>query len=32
VRFGDLAAYKAKIAGYQVAYEKQLAEERSAGN
>jgi metallo-beta-lactamase class B len=29
-RFGDLAAYKAKIAGYQEAYEKQLAEERSA--
>jgi len=28
-RFGDLAAYKAKIAGYQVAYEKQLAEERA---
>jgi metallo-beta-lactamase class B len=29
-RFGDLAAYKAKIAGYQSAYEKQLAEERAA--
>jgi metallo-beta-lactamase class B len=29
-RFGDLAAYKAKIAGYQAAYEKQLAEERAA--
>ena len=29
-RFGDLAAYKAKIAGYQTAYEKQLSEERSA--
>jgi metallo-beta-lactamase class B len=28
-RFGDLAAYKAKIAGYQAAYEKQLAEERA---
>jgi metallo-beta-lactamase class B len=28
-RFGDLAGYKAKIAGYQVAYEKQLAEERA---
>jgi metallo-beta-lactamase class B len=28
--FGDLAAYKAKIAGYQAAYEKQLAEERVA--
>ena len=27
-RFGDLVAYKAKIAGYQVAYEKQLAQER----
>ena len=25
-RFGDLAAYKAKIAGYQAAYEKQLEE------
>jgi len=29
-RFGDLAAFKAKIAGYQAAYEKQLAEERAA--
>jgi metallo-beta-lactamase class B len=29
-RFGDLAAYKAKIAGYQAAYEKQLSEERAA--
>jgi metallo-beta-lactamase class B len=29
-RFGDLAAYKAKIAGYQAAYDKQLAEERAA--
>ena len=29
-RFGDLAAYRAKIAGYQAAYEKQLAEERLA--
>jgi hypothetical protein len=29
-RFGDIAAYRAKIAGYQAAYEKQLAEERSA--
>jgi metallo-beta-lactamase class B len=29
-RFGDLAAYKAKIAGYQAAYEKQLAAERLA--
>jgi metallo-beta-lactamase class B len=29
-RFGDLAAYKEKIAGYQAAYEKQLAEERVA--
>jgi metallo-beta-lactamase class B len=28
-RFGDLAAYKAKIADYQAAYEKQLAEERA---
>jgi len=28
-RFGDLAAYKAKIAGYQKAYEEQLAMERS---
>jgi metallo-beta-lactamase class B len=31
-RFGDLAAYKAKIAGYQAAYEKQLAEERAPAN
>jgi metallo-beta-lactamase class B len=29
-RFGDLAAYKQKIADYQKAYEKQLAEERAA--
>jgi metallo-beta-lactamase class B len=29
-RFGDITAYKAKIAGYQTAYEKQLAEERAA--
>jgi metallo-beta-lactamase class B len=29
-RFGDLSAYRAKIAGYQAAYEKQLAEERAA--
>lgn len=29
-RFGDLAAYKGKIAGYQAAYDKQLAEERAA--
>ena len=29
-RFADLAAYKAKIAGYQAAYEKQLDEERTA--
>lgn len=29
-RFGDLAAYKAKITGYQAAYEKQLGEERAA--
>ena len=29
-RFGDLSAYKAKNAGYQAAYEKQLAEERAA--
>jgi len=28
-RFGDLAAYRAKIAGYQKAYQDQLAEERS---
>jgi metallo-beta-lactamase class B len=31
-RFGDLAAYKAKIVGYQAAYEKQLAEERALAN
>jgi metallo-beta-lactamase class B len=31
-RFGDLTAYKAKIAGYQAAYEKQLAEERAPAN
>jgi metallo-beta-lactamase class B len=31
-RFGDLAAYKAKIAGYQAAYEKQLAEEHAAAH
>src|SRR5580704_3697412 len=31
-RFGDLAAYKSKIADYQAAYEKQLADERAAGN
>ena len=31
-RFGDLAAYKAKIAGYQAAYEKQLADERAPAN
>jgi metallo-beta-lactamase class B len=30
-RFGDLAAYKAKITGYQAAYEKQLAEEHAGG-
>jgi hypothetical protein len=30
--FGDLAAYKAKIAEYQAAYEKQLAEERALAN
>jgi metallo-beta-lactamase class B len=29
-RFGDLTAYKGKIAGYQKAYEAQLAEERVA--
>jgi metallo-beta-lactamase class B len=29
-RFGDLAAYRAKIDGYQKAYQKQLAEERAA--
>jgi metallo-beta-lactamase class B len=28
-RFGNLAAYKTKIAGYQAAYDKQLAEERA---
>jgi metallo-beta-lactamase class B len=31
-RFGDLAAYKAKIAGYQAAYEKQLADEHAAAH
>lgn len=31
-RFGNLAGYKAKIAGYQAAYEKQLAEERAPAN
>jgi hypothetical protein len=31
-RFGDLAAYKAKINDYQAAYEKQLAEERAPAN
>jgi metallo-beta-lactamase class B len=31
-RFGDLAAYKAKITDYQAAYEKQLAEERAPAN
>jgi glycosyltransferase involved in cell wall biosynthesis len=31
-RFGDLAAYKAEIAGYQAAYEKQFAEERALAN
>jgi metallo-beta-lactamase class B len=31
-RFGNLGAYKAKIAGYQAAYEKQLAEERTPAN
>jgi metallo-beta-lactamase class B len=31
-RFGDLAAYKSKIADYQAAYEKQLADERARGN
>jgi metallo-beta-lactamase class B len=31
-RFGDLAAYKTKIAEYQAAYEKQLAEERALAN
>jgi metallo-beta-lactamase class B len=29
-RFGDLAAYQKKIADYQTAYEKQLADERAA--
>ena len=29
-RFGDLAAYKAKITDLKAAYEKQLAEERAA--
>lgn len=29
-RFGDLTAYRTKIAGYQAAYERQLAEERAA--
>ena len=28
-RFGNLAAFKAKIAGYQAAYDKQLTEERA---
>ena len=28
-RFGNLAAYKEKIAGYQAAYDKQLAAERA---
>jgi metallo-beta-lactamase class B len=28
-RFGNLAAYRGKIAGYQAAYEKQLAEEHA---
>jgi metallo-beta-lactamase class B len=31
-RFGDLAAYKAKIADYQTAYEKQLADEHAAAH
>jgi len=31
-RFGDLAAYRAKIAGYQKAYQDQLAKERQAKN
>jgi metallo-beta-lactamase class B len=31
-RFGDLTAYKVKIAGYQAAYEKQLAEEHAAAH
>jgi metallo-beta-lactamase class B len=29
-RFGDLAAYQAKITGYQKAYQEQLAKERAA--
>ena len=29
-RFGDLAAYRAKVASYQQAYDEQLAEERQA--
>ena len=29
-RFGNLAAYKEKVAGYQAAYDKQLAEEKRA--
>jgi metallo-beta-lactamase class B len=28
-RFGSLAAYKEKVAGYQAAYDKQLAEEKA---
>jgi metallo-beta-lactamase class B len=31
-RFGDLAAFKAKIAEYQAAYEKQLAGEHAAAH
>jgi metallo-beta-lactamase class B len=31
-RFGDVAAYKAKITEYQAAYEKQLADERAPAN
>jgi hypothetical protein len=31
-RFGDLAAYKAQLAGYQAASEKQLAEEPAPAN
>ncbi len=31
-RFGDLTAYRAKIAGYQKAYQDQLAKERQAKN
>ena len=31
-RFGDLAAYQAKITGYQKAYQDQLAKERQAKN